>query len=66
MDGENNGKPYFLNGWFGGTTILGDCRPLKFNHQQFQVPKMEGFPEPALAGYFWDGFPLHEPYKQLI
>ena len=23
MDGENNGKPY-LNGWFGGTTILGN------------------------------------------
>ena len=22
--GENNGKPYFFNGWFGGTTIFGN------------------------------------------
>ncbi len=24
MDGENNGKPYYKNGWFEGTIILGN------------------------------------------
>ena len=24
MDGENNGKPYLLMGWFGGTIIFGN------------------------------------------
>ena len=24
MDGENNGKPYFFNGWFGDTIIFGN------------------------------------------
>ncbi len=26
MDGSENGKPYFLNGWFGGTIIFGNTR----------------------------------------
>ena len=24
MDGENDGKPYFFNGWFWGTIIFGN------------------------------------------
>ena len=28
MDGENNGKPY-KNGWFGGTTILGNIHNME-------------------------------------
>ena len=28
MDGENNRKPYFLMGWFGGTIIFGNTQML--------------------------------------
>ncbi len=52
--------PVTNEGWFPG--IFGDGIPYKHvaksmvgNHQEFQVPKMEGFLD-LIAGYFWGGF----------
>ena len=30
MDGESNGKPYFLNGWFGGNTHYFRKKPFSY------------------------------------
>ena len=63
---ENN---TFLSGWwqlkyFLFSTLFGEDEPnlthifqMGWNHQEFQVPKMEGFLN-LIAGHFGDGFSL--------
>ena len=42
MDGENNGKPYFLMGWFGGKpTIFGNTQIGPSHFTQTAVPRFQ-------------------------
>ena len=41
MDGEHNGKPYFFDGWFGGTAIFGNVHIQGFIKSRVDASEFE-------------------------